>query len=59
MCIALLERVSFVSITYDHQRSSTLRDPAAQTADGEVQIAGPPLIQSNAVIPFVVATACA
>jgi len=47
------------SITYDPHKSSSLRDPAAQTADGEVQSAGPPLILSSAITPLGVTTAWA
>jgi len=55
MCSALLGSVLRGCITYDPHKSSSLRDPAAQTADGEVQIAGPPLILSSAITPLGVA----
>ena len=43
MFIALLGSVLCGSIIYDPHKSSSLRDPAAQTANGEIQSVGAPV----------------
>ena len=59
MHIALLGCALCGSIVYDPHKSSSLRDPAAQTAVGGIQSAGPPLILSCAVTSLRVTTAWA
>ena len=59
MCIALLGCVLCGSIVYDPHKSSSLRDPATQTAVGGIQSAGPPFIISSAITSLRVTTAWA
>jgi len=56
MCTALLGSVLCGSITYDPHKSPSLRDPAAQTADREIQSAGPLLPLSSAITSLRVMT---